>query len=1317
MKYRRHLFYVSIIVLIGGFVLTVDGLPNQQTVCCHGRFGAAGWMSKCTTQDDCYSSKGTVNALPPVCGRGQCGSCGYTWNTSECDSYECLADKDCGIGSYCWMNDHGCHNFSEDFTLTASEINGVLIFTWTSRGDYAKYGLVRDGAGVSAYVTNAVCENNSCILNHTPPNGNYSFRIRTWDNNDKNREESKNLQVASTGVHCGDGVRNGDEFGVDCGGRCRTCLPSEVTTYMFGRFGSAGWMSKCMLRDDFWDGGGYRGQESYGPPMCEGTQKCGYDQILCNLNHTCNKDRDCEAGKYCWHTDGICHDYSELFTLNISNVNESLNITWQDRGIYDYTVDIYRNNTRIKRFIGGCNKINCTFLDTPPTPSQWTYLVAIWDASGNKREQSKETQKQSYATHCFNQIKDENETGVDCGGSCPHCNLDLMLNSSDISFTPEKPVEGDVVTVTAVVRNMGYVNASDVVVRFLDNTSVIGSTQVSVGGGSTTATSVNWTPVVGVHTITVVVDPEDNISESDESNNNASKNITVKPKPNTPTSDRAFILAPYYWQGYVEHSEDLVRELDDIGYDNPLYLKNDGENTQIDIPRLYDILNSEFGILHITSHGDVDCIAIESFENSSDRLNRARNLTQVYSGICKGMDTTSKKPYLGVNGDFIRNLTVNKFSNPLVYFEACEMGVNTNMVNAFLDKSVGAYVGFDKEVAICTGYGSLEVAWLCRIRNREAGQVTSEFYNHLYDGNTVNYAVGDTPPADPNDNVNLVSYGNPDLKILRQSSSKKTGTLYIDETVSHDVLIDPSVTQATFKITWPGSDLDLVLYAPNGTLIEPSVAMDSPDIDYVEGGTYEYYTVRDPESGNWSMEITAVDAPPDGEEYTAKADMIANIILRVSTDQRRYDPNDVITVTAFLQDDDTPLTGAAVTAEIEKPDETVNISLFDDGSHGDIQADDGVYANTYTDTSSEGVYQIRVTASGTTPEGFLREAMRTVEVWYIPDVAINVEDVSLSNDTPLEGEAVTVNATIHNIGGTNASTVIIQFYALDVSGNATQIGLNQTIDYLGVGGNETVHMDWEPSAGNYSIYVLADPYDSIKEEDESNNYASVNISVLPDSDRDGITDSFDNCPFTPNPDQLDTDLDSMGDACDPDDDNDGVLDAVDNCPLDANPEQSDFDGDKLGDVCDPDDDNDSDPDETDCEPYDPQIHHNATEVCNNIDDNCDGLVDEVICGDPTDADCDTVNDCTVDKCLDTTPRYATSELKPNHYDSSNLDLTQTHGCSCIQILDCKPGNNNGEVKHGCTEGTMKKWLSQQGWAETCSDAGESEEEKDKGKKK
>lgn len=76
------------------------------------------------------------------------------------------------------------------------------------------------------------------------------------------------------------------------------------------------------------------------------------------------------------------------------------------------------------------------------------------------------------------------------------------------------------------------------------------------------------------------------------------------------------------------------------------------------------------------------------------------------------------------------------------------------------------------------------------------------------------------------------------------------------------------------------------------------------------------------------------------------------------------------------------------------------------------------------------------------------------------------------------------------------------------------------------------------------------------------------FKIVEDADGDGVSDSVDNCPATPNPDQANNEGDADGDACDDDDDNDTVLDGDDNCPFDSNLDQADNDADGVGDACD-----------------------------------------------------------------------------------------------------------------------------------------------------
>jgi len=111
--------------------------------------------------------------------------------------------------------------------------------------------------------------------------------------------------------------------------------------------------------------------------------------------------------------------------------------------------------------------------------------------------------------------------------------VDLYITSDDISFSKISPMVGEEVKIEATVKNSGETDAiSAVIEAYVGNPDVdgvlIGTDTINVLAGGSATVEITWTPdTAGALDIFVSVNGDGAISESDFSNNAASKSILV----------------------------------------------------------------------------------------------------------------------------------------------------------------------------------------------------------------------------------------------------------------------------------------------------------------------------------------------------------------------------------------------------------------------------------------------------------------------------------------------------------------------------------------------------------------------------------------------------------------------------------------------------------------------------------------------------------------------------------------------------------------------------------------------------------------------
>lgn len=279
--------------------------------------------------------------------------------------------------------------------------------------------------------------------------------------------------------------------------------------------------------------------------------------------------------------------------------------------------------------------------------------------------------------------------------------------------------------------------------------------------------------------------------------------------------------------------------------------------------------------------------------------------------------------------------------------------------------------------------------------------------------------------------TNLSNIGSGYHKVNVQAHNGSVYRSYNDfirtgEKLAYDIPVEPDMKKVGFFTNWQGSRMETILFSPNKTVISRSNI--SSWGRFVEGETHNCFEIENPQSGTWQALITGYNLPPKGEQVNFHSFCQSDIFSNILGFQPRYSRNQRVQIGVKLAEVIngrlSPLREAQITAEIKKPSTSLNkfasdirrkrlqpanlleifreissftrkITLFDDGLHQDVMPNDGIYANTYNDTTVNGPYIVTIDCQGYTSQRMTlkRTLQESFQVGQIEQNSFTISDL------------------------------------------------------------------------------------------------------------------------------------------------------------------------------------------------------------------------------------------------------------------------------------------------------------------------------------
>jgi hypothetical protein len=292
-------------------------------------------------------------------------------------------------------------------------------------------------------------------------------------------------------------------------------------------------------------------------------------------------------------------------------------------------------------------------------------------------------------------------------------------------------------------------------------------------------------------------------------------------------------------------------------------------------------------------------------------------------------------------------------------------------------------------------------------------------------------------------------------------SEAALGTISAGQVESQTVVVDQA--PATIAMLYPGDALGMVVISPSGRRFDPAAADADPDVDFTQGdipgGKAAAYALSAPELGTWTVEVTGLSGS-DVDYAVSSWTEDPRVTLAGGFARNSIASGEDLVLQATVREQGVPLLGANARAFIEVPGAApVAMVLRDDGSNGDVTANDGVYSGVRAAVAEPGLHRVEFIADGIDATGhrFSRQAFGLATVSNGQAQATGFDDVGVDSNGNGYFDELVVHA---HVRADAAGPYRLQAELRDSSGNALQASTRQDL----VAGDNTVALAFDGSA-------------------------------------------------------------------------------------------------------------------------------------------------------------------------------------------------------------------------------------------------------------